>query len=85
MSATQRVRFSGGPLSGAVIECPETTDLAKMNITITQAGVVYDRGRERRVPGATVVELPLSQRPAPTPEPQPVKTPRRRRKTPASA
>jgi hypothetical protein len=66
MSDQQQVTFQGGQMDGAVLSVPaaNAVDVAARHrhLTITPAGRVYDRQRERYVT-ADVLELPAEQRP----------------------
>lgn len=54
----QTVRYSGGPLAGAVLEMPAGLAAERLNLTVTPGGVVFDRDRRRPVRGARVIEAP---------------------------
>lgn len=54
-----RVRFQGGPLSGAVLDLPEElADSEPGRLVVTDGGAVFDRVRSRRVTAARIVSLP---------------------------
>lgn len=61
------MQFRGGPMDGAVlaVSASNAADVAARHrhLTITAAGKVYDRQRERYVT-AEVLELPTVRRPA---------------------
>lgn len=65
-------------MSGAVLLLPERVAerVTELDLTVTPAGRVYDRGRQRYVEGAEVVEVPAAQRAQPGAAPA-----RRRRRT----
>lgn len=54
-----RVRFQGGPLSGAVLDLPEElADSDPGRLVVTDGATVFDRLRSRRVAEARIVSLP---------------------------
>lgn len=61
-----RVRFVGGPLSGATLDLPlDLVDALPGQIVVTADGTVFDCDRSRPVPGARVIEQPACDRPPP--------------------
>ena len=68
-----RVRFTGGPLAGAVVELPaELADPRPGQLLITGSGGVYDRHhRYRRVDHARVLRPPSAERAIRTVNPRP--------------
>lgn len=71
--ALVRVRFTGGPLAGAVVELPvELADPHPGQLLLTASGGVYDRHRNwRRVEHARVLRPPFSARGIRTLDPRP--------------
>lgn len=67
MSDQQQVTFRGGQMDGAVLSVAAANAVGvavrHRHLTITPAGRVYDRQRERYVT-ADVLELPVAQRPS---------------------
>lgn len=58
--------FDGGRLDGAVLLLPPQAagQLATLDLSVTPAGRVYSRKRQRYVEGAEVVTPPTAQRPS---------------------
>lgn len=71
--ALVRVRFTGGPLAGAVVELPvELADPHPDQLLLTASGGVYDRHRNGcRVEHARVLHPPFSARGIRTIDPRP--------------
>ncbi len=71
--ALVRVRFTGGPLAGAVVDLPaELADPRPGQLLLTGSGGVYDRHhRYRRVEHARVLRPPFTERAIRTIDPRP--------------
>jgi hypothetical protein len=57
-SDKQRVRFQGGPMSGAEIEMPANVDPAELDLVVTSGGIVWDRRGRRPLRGARIIRRP---------------------------
>lgn len=74
----QTVKFTNGPLHGALVEIPEGVTPNPTRWSVTPAGALYDRDAQRVVPGSRVLQGPHPREVPPT-------KPARRRRANTSA